>query len=83
MQALELAWRSTKELKESVNFVEVLKFVLVIGNYLNYGTRQGAAYGYRLSVLPKVCTSARSGQVCDCSVHCSFQNLLGKIRKSL
>ena len=84
LQALELAWRSTKELKESNNFVEVLRFILVVGNYLNYGTRQGAAYGYRLSVLPKVCTLAWS-VFCNrtSSFHCSFQSLLGKIRKSL
>ena len=56
VQTLELAWKSTEELKKSEHFVEVLKFILVIGNFLNFGTRQGAAYGYKLAVLPKVCS---------------------------
>lgn len=54
LQTLNLAWKSTEELKKSKGFIDVLKFILAIGNYLNYGTRQGSAYGYKLSVLPKV-----------------------------
>jgi len=49
-----LAWCATDELKNNTNFIEILKFVLAIGNYMNFGTRQGAAYGFKLSVLPKV-----------------------------
>jgi len=33
-------------------FVEVLQYILAIGNYLNAGSKQGGAYGFRLTVLP-------------------------------
>lgn len=54
VQILELAWQATSELKKCEAFVTILQYVLAIGNYLNAGTRQGGAYGFKLSVLPKV-----------------------------
>lgn len=54
-QSLDLAWKASKELKEYKGFVEVLQFILAMGNYLNAGSRQGGAYGFKLSTLPKVC----------------------------
>ena len=54
MQSLELAWKATKELKDCKGFVEVLQYVLAMGNYLNAGSQQGGAYGFKLSTLPKV-----------------------------
>lgn len=57
VQTLNLAWKSTEELNNSKAFIEVLQFILAIGNYLNYGTRHGSAYGYKLSILPKVIIS--------------------------
>lgn len=95
VQTLNLAWKSTKELKKSKAFVEVLKFVLAIGNYLNFGTRQGAAYGYKLSVLPKVVASLQlmsritAIRILRVSIYSgvvisffSFLNLLDKTRRS-
>ena len=34
--------------------MEVLQYVLAIGNYLNAGTTKGNAYGFKLGYLPKV-----------------------------
>ena len=54
-QSLDLAWKASRELKEYKGFIEVLQFVLAMGNYLNDGSRQGGAYGFKLATLPKVC----------------------------
>ena len=53
-QSLDLAWKASRELKEYKGFVEVLQFILAMGNFLNAGSRQGGAYGFKLSTLPKV-----------------------------
>ncbi len=37
--------------------MDVLQYVLAIGNYLNAGARQGGAYGFKLATLPKVSLS--------------------------
>ena len=38
----------------SESFVNILQYVLAIGNYLNNGTMKGGAYGFKLSSLEKV-----------------------------
>ena len=53
-QILELAWQACRELDTCEAFVEVLQYVLAVGNYLNAGSKHGGAYGFKLSVLPKV-----------------------------
>ena len=53
-QTLELALNACHELDNSVEFLEVLRYVLAIGNYLNAGTQKGNAYGFQLKYLPKV-----------------------------
>jgi len=54
LQTLDLAWQACHELDTCEAFVEVLQYILAIGNYLNAGSKQGGAYGFRLTVLPKV-----------------------------
>jgi hypothetical protein len=39
------------ELKASTRFKTVLETILAVGNFLNAGTRKGAAYGFRLGSL--------------------------------
>ena len=39
---------------DNKGFVDVLQYVLAMGNYLNAGTEQGSAYGFNLSALSKV-----------------------------
>ena len=62
-QSLDLAWQATRELKHSKQFVDVLCYVLAAGNYLNAGSRQGGAYGFRLSILPKVSLLSQTRQI--------------------
>lgn len=53
-QTLDLAWKACHELEESEDFLEILGYILAIGNYLNAGTTKGHAYGFQLKYLPKV-----------------------------
>ena len=55
LQTLELAWQACHELSTVEGFVEVLQYILTIGNYLNAGSKQGGAYGFKMATLPKVC----------------------------
>ncbi len=59
LQTLDLAWQACSELINSTAFVDLLPYVLAIGNYLNAGARQGGAYGFKLATLPKVYRSGR------------------------
>ncbi|KAM7540490.1 hypothetical protein Aperf_G00000037484 [Anoplocephala perfoliata] len=43
-----------KELKESKHLVRVIELVLLIGNYLNAGSRNAQSLGFHLSFLPKL-----------------------------
>lgn len=54
VQALDLAWNACRELKGCEKFVEVLRYVLAVGNYLNAGSNKGNAYGFSLNTLTKV-----------------------------
>ena len=69
-QTLDLAWQACHELDTCEAFVEVLQYILAIGNYLNAGSKQGGAYGFRLTVLPKVgeypCAAFRDDLLADC-----------------
>ena len=46
--------QACRELDASKEFVDVLQYILSIGNYLNAGTKHGGAYGFKLVTLPKV-----------------------------
>ena len=56
-QTLELACNACDALDRSNEFLEVLRYVLAIGNYLNSGTAKGNAYGFQLKYLPQVMLS--------------------------
>ena len=43
-----------KELDSSEQFVDVLQYILAIGNFLNSKNKKGGAYGFKLSSLAKV-----------------------------
>ena len=53
-QILNLACNACKQLSTNKSLIEVLEYVLAIGNYLNSGTKKGGAYGFKLSSLAKV-----------------------------
>ncbi|RWS29071.1 protein diaphanous-like protein [Leptotrombidium deliense] len=43
------------EIKKSKKFATVLKLILLVGNYMNSGSRNGQALGFEISFLPKLC----------------------------
>lgn len=45
-----------EEVKGGVKFNKILELILLLGNYMNSGSRNGQAYGFEISFLPKVCT---------------------------
>lgn len=46
--------RACAQLRSSQTFEDALLIVLAAGNFLNYGTRSGAAAGFRLNTLTKI-----------------------------
>lgn len=45
-----------EELSKSQNFSQLLEIILVVGNFMNSGSRNGKAFGFSISYLCKVCT---------------------------
>jgi len=45
-----------EEVKSGVKFNKMLELILLLGNYMNSGSRNGQAYGFEISFLPKVST---------------------------
>ncbi|CAH1732844.1 protein diaphanous [Aphis gossypii] len=43
-----------EEVKSGVKFNKMLELVLLLGNYMNSGSRNGQAYGFEISFLPKL-----------------------------
>lgn len=43
-----------EEIKKSRSFAKLLEIVLLIGNYMNAGSRNGQTFGFNLSSLCKV-----------------------------
>jgi diaphanous 2 len=43
-----------EEVKSGLKFNKILELVLLLGNYMNSGSRNGQAYGFEISFLPKV-----------------------------
>lgn len=52
--SMSLVEQASSVLRNSTNLKTVLEIVLALGNYLNGGTRQGAAYGFKPATLEKV-----------------------------
>ncbi|KAI7903207.1 uncharacterized protein BX663DRAFT_408639, partial [Cokeromyces recurvatus] len=59
---LDIIQIAITELRESVRFKYVLKTVLAIGNYLNYQTIRGDAYGFHLNALLKMRDTKAEGE---------------------
>ncbi|XP_013862753.1 protein diaphanous homolog 1 isoform X2 [Austrofundulus limnaeus] len=43
-----------EELRESQNFAKLLQIILLVGNYMNSGSRNGMAFGFSISYLCKL-----------------------------
>lgn len=44
-----------EEVKGSKKFAKILELILLLGNYMNSGSRNGQAFGFEISFLTKVC----------------------------
>ena len=53
-EALQMHLKAHAELKASPSFAAALEEALVLGNFLNHGSRLGQAAGFRLKNLPKL-----------------------------
>ena len=66
------------EVKMSRSFLMLLRSTLVLGNYLNHGTRLGGALGYRMSVLSKLkdvrCTDSSNTNLLEYIVRMAVKN---------
>jgi hypothetical protein len=43
-----------EEVKASRKFAQILELILLVGNYMNSGSKNGQAFGFEISFLPKV-----------------------------
>jgi diaphanous 2 len=43
-----------EEVKASKKFAQILELILLVGNYMNSGSKNGQAFGFEISFLPKV-----------------------------
>lgn len=48
------ATSACEEIRDSKKFARLLELVLMVGNYLNSGTKNAQAVGFEISYLPKV-----------------------------
>lgn len=49
-----------EEVKGSKKFAKILELILLLGNYMNSGSKNGQAFGFEISFLTKVCCNALS-----------------------
>lgn len=50
-----------EELRKSQNFSSLLEITLLVGNYMNAGSRNAGAFGFNISFLCKVGRRVRAG----------------------
>jgi Formin Homology 2 Domain len=55
IQDIVAATAACEEMRDSKKFAKLLELVLLVGNYLNSGTKNAQAVGFEISYLPKVC----------------------------
>lgn len=46
-----------EEVKSSKKFARILELILLLGNYMNSGSKNGQAFGFEISFLTKVCSA--------------------------
>ena len=54
IQDIVAATAACEEMRDSKKFAKLLELVLLVGNYLNSGTKNAQAVGFEISYLPKV-----------------------------
>lgn len=53
LQDIVAGTSACEEVRKSKKFAKVLELILLMGNYMNSGTRNGGAFGFEISFLPK------------------------------
>jgi len=53
-QDIVAAAAACEEVKSSKKFAQILELILLVGNYMNTGSKNGQAFGFEISFLPKV-----------------------------
>lgn len=53
-QDIVAATAACEEVKSSKKFAQILELILLVGNYMNSGSKNGQAFGFEISFLPKV-----------------------------
>lgn len=53
-QDIVAATAACEEVKQSKKFAQMLELILLLGNIMNSGSRNGQAFGFEISFLPKV-----------------------------
>lgn len=54
LQDIVAATAACEEVKQSKKFAQMLELILLLGNIMNSGSRNGQAFGFEISFLPKV-----------------------------
>ena len=55
LQDIVAGTTACEEVRHSKKFAEILELILLLGNVMNSGSRNGQAFGFEISFLPKVC----------------------------
>jgi len=61
-----------EEIRDSQKFAKLLELVLLVGNYLNSGTKNAQAVGFEISYLPKV--KFLTLLTCKCNILITISN---------
>ncbi len=68
---IESVLSACKELRGSQKFVDILKIVLEIGNFLNGNSFREGAWGFKLDTLAAMVDTKVRVRICNCAVVCA------------
>ena len=71
-QDIVAATLACEEIRDSKKFAKLLELVLLIGNYLNTGTKNAQAVGFEISYLPKVRFKTKYSAVLQMNIFIHF-----------
>jgi hypothetical protein len=71
LQDIVAGTAACEEVKASKKFAQILELILLVGNYMNSGSKNGQAFGFEISFLPKVRFKRYDmNLVLLCEIHC-------------
>lgn len=78
------ATAACEEVKSSKKFARILELILLLGNYMNSGSKNGQAFGFEISFLTKVCSAVYVLRIAclDAVVQCTFLFSLPALKTS-